>query len=94
MRVVFLCGVLIVGGAVGFAVARGHDYAKAMAVGLAGFALGALSLAGLDLDQPAQAAASTLGLLGTIAGSIGLGTAAGGIGLGFVLGVLLVEWDA
>ena len=98
MKLVLFCGLLMMGGGVGFAVARGHDFGGAAAVAAAGLVLGLVSLAGDDFSNPAaqagviHAAGSPAGLMDKIAAIIGFGTTAGALGLGFVVGVLLVHW--
>lgn len=100
MRLVFLCGILLGGGGVGFAVARGHLVGKAAAIATVGFVVAWISLAGLRIGDPEAlvdvvlSAASPGGLLDKFADAIGFANTAVGLALGFVMGVLLVQWDA
>lgn len=99
MRFVFLCSVLMVGGGLGFAIGKGRDFGKAIAVAALGLVLGLASLAALKVGDSAvlaagvQAAASQTGLIGKLVEGVGFATTAGGLGIGFVVGVLLVQWD-
>lgn len=100
MRLVFLCGMLLGGGGVGFAVARGHLVSKAAAIAAFGFVVAWISLAGLGIGDPGTladavlSAASPGGLGEKFSNGVGFITTAAGLALGFVVGVLLVQWDA